>query len=217
MIIRSGLIQNKPDVDAADFAKHWRERHGPLAMKVPMLRGYAQNLVIKRGDGESDSVLHSIDGISQLWFDDLVAMQTGTDSPEQQACIEDIGGFLAGVTLAIQNPGLWRRGRGGGLGYKMMAVYTGMGDAKDIEADIDSSLGTHAGIIDYRVNPVAARGIIVDPSVSSSQVQIIAILESWFDEEYGRERALDGLLRGRSGPSPVTSMAVIEYILIQPS
>ena len=107
------------------FSRHWREVHGPLAEKLPNLRGYVQNHILARGDSPA-SQLHRIDGISQLWFDDVDAMTIGMASPENDACIADISGFLSRVTLAIQDPGGWV-GAGGMTigGAKTMAVYLG--------------------------------------------------------------------------------------------
>ena len=34
MIIRSGLIRNRDDIDFASFSEHWRYVHGPLALRV---------------------------------------------------------------------------------------------------------------------------------------------------------------------------------------
>ena len=106
MIIRSGLIQNRSGVDPDAFDRHWREVHGPLAALLPNLRGYVQNHVTARLDTLADTSMHRIDGISQLWFDDVPSMVTGMDSPENEACVRDISGFLDNVTLFVQKPGL---------------------------------------------------------------------------------------------------------------
>src|ERR1700674_292923 len=106
MIIRSGLIRNRAGVSKETFDQHWREIHGPLARVVPDMRAYAQNHVLDRLSATSDR-LHRIDGISQLWFDDVEATRQATASPEQAACVEDIRGFLDEVTIVIQSPGEW--------------------------------------------------------------------------------------------------------------
>jgi len=93
MIIRSGLIRNREGVSKETFDQHWREVHGPLARVVPAMRAYAQNHVLARLAAGSQK-LHGIDGISQLWFDDVAAMSQAMASPEQAACVEDIKGFL---------------------------------------------------------------------------------------------------------------------------
>lgn len=210
MIIRSGLIQNRPDVEPTGFARHWREVHGPLARKVPNLRGYVQNLVTRRvTSGESG--LHLVDGISQLWFDDVDAMTAGTNSPEQRACIEDISRFLSGVTLAIQKPGGWARGALR-KGFKLMAVFVGA-DAEAAGNHMAAIVGRAEDLVDYRVNPVAVRGVVVDEAVASSRVPIVAIAEAWFETDDVRNRVLDLLVR-TSDASPVAAMAVTETVLM---
>ena len=113
MLIRSGLIKNFDSVDTDAFSRHWREVHGPIASRLPNLRGYVQNHVVDRGEALNSDVIHRIDGISQLWFDDVDSMAAAFVSPEQDACVADISGFLEKVTLAIQDPGAWQDMVGG--------------------------------------------------------------------------------------------------------
>jgi uncharacterized protein (TIGR02118 family) len=104
MILRSGLIQNRDGVSQDAFGEHWLGVHGPLARKVPFLRGYRQNHIIERLPTPDHAALHRIDGVSELSFDDVPTMVRAMDSPEQQACIDDIKGFLSAVTLMIMQP-----------------------------------------------------------------------------------------------------------------
>ncbi len=208
MILRSGLIQNRPGVDAAHFAAHWRERHGPLALKVPNLKGYAQNLVSRRVV-KGDVGLHPVDGISQLWFDDFEAMSEGTASPEQQACIDDISGFLAGVTLAIQKPGAWRRGASR-RGFKTIFIFAGDRDPAEVEALFGEVIAGAKEVVDYRLNPIAVRDIIVDETVANSAVPIVGLAEAWFATDDARNRGIDDVI---DAGSLVVAAAVAETIL----
>ncbi len=65
------VLQRRGDLTRQEFLKYWKEKHGPLAMKiVPGLRRYAQNHPADVPGVESD-----IDGIAELWFDDLQAVR----------------------------------------------------------------------------------------------------------------------------------------------
>ena len=75
-------------------------RQGPFenAATMPVLvRSVAQ--------GGEPIVQTSVWGATHLnvgWFDDVDAMVSGMNSPENDACVVDISGFLARVTLAVQ-------------------------------------------------------------------------------------------------------------------
>jgi uncharacterized protein (TIGR02118 family) len=186
MIIRSGLIRNRPGVEADSFRRHWRDVHGPLAALLPNLRAYAQNLVFAARRDLRESGLHPIDGISQLWFDDLAAMETGMSSPQNAACVRDIAGFLAEVTIAVQDPARWHGPAQQAGGTKVMAVHTGSVDVAGLEA----VLLKRNPVCRWRLNPVARRGFIVDPTIPRSEEAVTAVYEAWFADASAAEDAL---------------------------
>jgi uncharacterized protein (TIGR02118 family) len=72
MNVRIGLIHKKSDWTFDEFNAYWKDKHGPLAARIPNLPGYWQNPVVDRvqrgiafARGPWDC-----DGFSQLWFDD---------------------------------------------------------------------------------------------------------------------------------------------------
>jgi uncharacterized protein (TIGR02118 family) len=185
MIIRSGLIMNRPDISRDAFDRHWLEVHGPLARVVPHLRAYTQNHMVTQLVAP-ESTLHRVDGISQLWFDGVSAMNEAMRSVEQQLCVEDIKGFLSAVTLVIQQPGQWRefgaparRAR-----HKVMAVLAGPGALGSNVDHLCESFGRRApngGRM--RVNPVIDRGHSVDRDVPRANDDLVSgIVELWFNE-----------------------------------
>src|SRR5215471_2876862 len=76
-IVRMGLLNRRSGMSTAAFRDHWRQAHGPIAARLPGLRRYHQNLVV---DAEQRGIEYargpvSIDGISELWFDDEESMR----------------------------------------------------------------------------------------------------------------------------------------------
>ena len=74
MIKFFGIIKRKDGLTREQCLQHWREIHGPLfaSKNVPGLRKYIQNQpaqVTVPGFGTD------IDGIAELWFDDLESFQ----------------------------------------------------------------------------------------------------------------------------------------------
>ena len=184
MIIRSGLIRNRDGIDFAAFSQHWRQVHGPLALRVEAMRAYRQNHIVARLPAPRGDRLHRVDGISQLWFDDVASMRVAMASPEQQACIEDIRGFLSDVTILIQQEGALRRhGEADRLPVKFIYLLEGSETAiRAVAETLFADLAAGSDDAAIRVNPVIDRNFSVDPTVSAGGQVIDTVLEVWLPE-----------------------------------
>lgn len=184
MIIRSGLIRNRDGIDFAAFSQHWRQVHGPLALRVEAMRAYRQNHIVARLPAPRGDRLHRVDGISQLWFDDVESMRVAMASPEQQACIEDIRGFLSDVTILIQQEGVIRRhGDADQLPVKFIYLLEGSETAiRAVAETLFADLAAGSDDAAIRVNPVIDRNFSVDPTVSAGDQVIDTVLEVWLPE-----------------------------------
>lgn len=65
------MLKRKPGITKHQFLQHWKEVHGPLVVRVsPGLKKYIQNHPL-----DVPGVEHEVDGIAELWFDTLEALQ----------------------------------------------------------------------------------------------------------------------------------------------
>lgn len=85
----------------ADFRRHWREVHGEIAARLPGLHSYRQNHIVERLFERSPFPGHAIDGISQLAFDDIAAMEVAELSPEYGEAKRDIPRFQGEITILV--------------------------------------------------------------------------------------------------------------------
>ena len=84
--------------DPSAFDRYYQNTHGPLAMKIPGLKGYIANKPTAVNPQESSP--HYL--IAELYFDSMETLQTGLQSPEGQAAAGDTQNFATGgVTLVI--------------------------------------------------------------------------------------------------------------------
>ena len=91
MIKTVALLACKDGLSHADFVKHWREIHGPLAYVCPGVARYTQTEV-KSSSFRTDGVAGldvAIDGIAELWFADPAALAAFSASPATRALRED--------------------------------------------------------------------------------------------------------------------------------
>jgi uncharacterized protein (TIGR02118 family) len=94
------VVSRKPGLTHQEFFDHWYEVHGALVAKLPGLRRYVQNHAVIEALA-TRPMTH--DGFSELWFDDLRALQLAAKSPEWRALREDgedLFGQPVGVVVA---------------------------------------------------------------------------------------------------------------------
>jgi len=83
------VLYRRPDLTPAQFRRHLREVHAPLARNLPGLRNYVQNHVVDDPKRESPGW----DAIVELYFEDWAAMEAAWDSPQGAASDADLAGF----------------------------------------------------------------------------------------------------------------------------
>ena len=89
MIKFVGVVWRKPDLSREDFLHHWQTNHAEVVKKLPGLRKYVQGPAVTRAGREP-----VIDGIAELWFDDVEALRKAWRSAEGQAVREDEKRFI---------------------------------------------------------------------------------------------------------------------------
>jgi uncharacterized protein (TIGR02118 family) len=102
MIKVLGLLTRKPGLSHEDFVRHWFDIHGPLAHAVPGIRRYVQSHITgtrTRPDIPETGV--EVDGIAELWYDDLDAMQRAGATPEMMALTDDGALFIGQIKTYI--------------------------------------------------------------------------------------------------------------------
>src|SRR5579871_2968430 len=71
-----------PGLRRDEASDHWRNVHGPIALRVPEIDRYVQNLVVASigGDGVDDAPT-AYDGFSECWFADREAYERALRHP----------------------------------------------------------------------------------------------------------------------------------------
>ena len=85
-------INRKPGMSVEEFQRHWREIHGPITARLPGVRRYVQcHTPPELYTGVN---IPAYDGVGELWFDDMAAMQQAMASPELNTAREDERNFF---------------------------------------------------------------------------------------------------------------------------
>jgi uncharacterized protein (TIGR02118 family) len=215
MIVRTGVLRRRPDMDLDTFKRHWRDQHGPLAAKMSGLRRYEQNLVIDRSQLAIDHARGgwNVDGFSQLWFDDIEAMRATTKTPEFAPTVPDIDRFVGEIKLVVCQPNVVvpLKQDPGSL-IKRMSILRRRPDI-DAARFRDEWFGFHAeavsrfpGLAGYTQNLVIDRGSDLFNSAPYEEVPIDGIVEMWFPNQASLEFAF------RSREADVSQRHALDFI-----
>jgi uncharacterized protein (TIGR02118 family) len=86
------FVTRRPDLSVGEFQRYWREVHGPLAVKIDVLRRYVQSHAL--ASEYADGATPVWDGSAITWFDDLDAMRVSGNSAELARTRADEKNFL---------------------------------------------------------------------------------------------------------------------------
>ncbi len=126
-IFRSALISRRPGLDEAAFRDHWVRIHGDLASRLPGVGTYRQNHIVERFHEDASVPVQPIDGLSQLAFDSIAAMERSDASPECAKVKADIPLFQGAITILVLESEVLLAGAGGqagGNGAKLLWLST---------------------------------------------------------------------------------------------
>jgi len=78
--------------DTAAFDRYYAETHGPLATKIPGLKGYIANKPTAINPNEKTPYYL----IAELYFDSMESLQAAFQTPEGKAATADVQNFATG-------------------------------------------------------------------------------------------------------------------------
>jgi uncharacterized protein (TIGR02118 family) len=93
------FVNRRPGMRLNAFRAYWRDVHGPLAARIPVIHRYEQNHLILKVYDECPSPPY--DGLAITWFASTADMKRGTASPEYVATRTDEPHFLRDGHLPI--------------------------------------------------------------------------------------------------------------------
>ncbi|HEY9281094.1 MAG TPA: EthD domain-containing protein [Eoetvoesiella sp.] len=98
MIKSISLLSRKEGISHEEFMQHWIEKHAPLAHAVPGLRRYLQSHIMEeRFRPDIPTIEGEVDGIAELWYDNLDALKKANQSPEAKRLHEDGATFIGKI------------------------------------------------------------------------------------------------------------------------
>jgi len=93
------FVNRRPGMAVPAFQRYWREIHGPIASRIPVIRRYEQNHLASTAYAKDPTPLY--DGLAITWFDSTADMRRGAATPEYAATRVDEANFLSSGHLPI--------------------------------------------------------------------------------------------------------------------
>ena len=87
------FVTRKPGLELEKFQRYWREVHGPIAARIPVIRRYVQSHT--RPSAYERGRTPAYDGVAITWFDDTQAMRASAATAEYARTRADEPSFLA--------------------------------------------------------------------------------------------------------------------------
>jgi uncharacterized protein (TIGR02118 family) len=84
-------IRKRDDLTDEEFARYWKEVHGPIGAKIPRLRRLVQNHLHRVTGGP---YAPTYDGVAELWFDSEEDLLAARKTPEWAASTADEANFI---------------------------------------------------------------------------------------------------------------------------
>jgi uncharacterized protein (TIGR02118 family) len=92
-----GFVKRKEGMSLGVFHEYWLKVHAPIAAKTPGIRRY----IISTTTTEGLSYMPAYDGLAEIWYDDLAALEAAEATPEWQATRADGQNFIGTVDALL--------------------------------------------------------------------------------------------------------------------
>jgi uncharacterized protein (TIGR02118 family) len=209
-VVRMGMIKRLDGLTPDEFRDHWKGPHGAIAAKIPNLRRYHQNHVIDSFRLRDWPDRWLLDGLSELWFDDIAMMLKSVASPGYAPLARDTPTVMTmpGLIAGVQEPKM----RGAQDGAKAMIV---LGRLPSVSAEDFASawrktsanfraLEGALGVADIYVNHWESEPTRTIPY---DALPVDIVCELWFATPAERRAALSGALASQIGDDMVSLVA----------
>jgi uncharacterized protein (TIGR02118 family) len=101
MIKIISLLKRKEGMTHEAFVEHWEKVHGPMLRKIPEVRRYVQSHIVTERPSPVGLIEGEIDGIVELWYDDVETLERVWASPAVKEIAEDTHHFIGAIKSFI--------------------------------------------------------------------------------------------------------------------
>lgn len=101
MIKIISLLRRKEGMTHEEFVHHWENVHGPMLKHIPEVRRYVQSHIVTERHTPVGAIDGEIDGIVELWYDDVETLDRVWASSAVTEIAEDTRHFIGAIKSFI--------------------------------------------------------------------------------------------------------------------
>jgi uncharacterized protein (TIGR02118 family) len=104
LIKRMATLKRRADVSSEKFKSEWFDVHSFLVKRLPEVKGYTQNLIFDRSHGRDRPATYEelpIDGIVELWFTDVDALNAAFASDAGKTLMTHASEFIGEISTFL--------------------------------------------------------------------------------------------------------------------
>ena len=176
MIAAISLIQRRADVDMATFRRHWLDPHGVMTAELPGLRAYVQHHCIASPATNALARSLGIDGIPELWFDDIAQRTRAYTSPRIAECNVDSEAFIGAVSRLVTEPHATVTKLETSTKARLILLAIGAPN-RDWPDAVTGALGTLDGVSGWQTHTLLEQAPAPNSRVKALEVAVAGIAE----------------------------------------
>jgi uncharacterized protein (TIGR02118 family) len=185
MIAAISLIRRRADISPEQFRAHWLHPHGTMTAELPATRRYVQHHPV---DGAGTNALArqlGIDGVPELWFDDVESRTIAYTSPRIAECNVDSENFIGAVSRVVAEPRVLIEAPENDAFARILLLATGAPD-RDWSERVQGTLSRATGLVGY----VSHRLIEQAPAPNSKIPELVLPIAGFAEAVFASEAAL---------------------------
>ncbi len=176
MIAAISLIRRRADIDMATFRRHWLDPHGVMTAELPGLRAYVQHHCVASPATNAVARGLDIDGMPELWFDDIAQRTRAYTSPRIAECNVNSEAFIGAVSRLVTEPGQPVGLNGGSGAAKLMLLAIGEPDP-DWTGKIAQALSGLDGVGGWQTHTLLEQAPAPNSRIKALEVEVAGIAE----------------------------------------
>lgn len=196
MIAAISLIRRRTDISLEQFRAHWLHPHGTMTAELPATRRYVQHHPIE-APGTNDHARHlGVDGIPELWFDDIAARTIAYTSPRIAECNVDSESFIGAVSRIVSEPRVVAEAPPGHDVARILLLATGARD-HDWSERQEARIAVLSGLVGYTSHRLIEQAKAPNSKIAEMVLPVAGLAEAVFADEAALLAAMPEMVDAR--------------------
>jgi len=193
MIAAISLIRRRPDISIEQFRQHWLHPHGTMTAELPATRRYVQHHPFDGPGTNAYARQLDIDGVPELWFDDIESRTIAYTSPRIAECNIDSEHFIGAVSRLVTEPRAVRAAPDEGDFARILLICTGTPDHAWSER-LKAGATRLPGVVGYVSHRLIEQAAAPNSKIPEMALPVAGLAEAVFANEAALVSAMAHLI-----------------------